>query len=85
MKYSDLHWKIFNFLVRRIVAVGFVAVGLILTLYGLPSLLPGGIVLVDGVPSDNLVLRWVAVILPLVLALFGIALFRAQPYVPSKE
>jgi hypothetical protein len=85
MKYSDHHWKAFNFLVRRIVALGFVAVGLILTLYGLPNLLPGGTILVDGISSDDLVLRWVSVLLPLVLALFGVALFRIQPYVPSKK
>ena len=36
MKYSSLHWKIFNLLVR-IVGGGFVAGGLILTIYAISS------------------------------------------------
>lgn len=85
MKYSDVHWKVFNLSVRRFIAIGFVVIGLVLTLFGIPSVLPGGTVLVNGVPSDDLVLRWIVLLLPLVVVLLDIALYRAQPYVPRKE
>ena len=85
MKYSEFHWKLFNFFARRIIAIGFIVVGLVLALYSIPYVLPGGTVLVDGVPSDDLIFRWFAVLFPLVIALLGAALYRVQPYVPPKE
>jgi hypothetical protein len=85
MKYSDLYWKIFNFSARRIVAIGFVLVGVVLAGYGVFGLLPGGTVQVNGVPSNDLVLRWAAVVLPLAVACFGVALYKAAPYVAKEE
>ncbi len=41
------------------------------------NILPGGTVLVDGIPSDDLVFRWVTFLLPLILVPFGVALFKA--------
>ena len=49
-----------------------------MTLVNFSMLLPGGKVMVDGVPSDDFVVRAAAVLLPLFVALLGIALFRAK-------
>lgn len=56
-----------------------------LAIYGIPNLLPGGTVHVDGIPSDDLVFRWVSVLLPLLVVVLGIALFKAAPFVPPKK
>ncbi|XLZ71019.1 hypothetical protein ABT364_03375 [Massilia sp. SR12] len=77
-----LYWRFFNFFVRRVVAIAFIIGGIVLTASGIPSILPGGTINVDGIPSDDLVFRWVAFLLPLVLAAFGVALYRAKPYIP---
>jgi hypothetical protein len=81
----SLYWRFFNFLVRRVVAVGFVVVGSILAVVNLPSLLPGGTIHVDGSPSSDIVLRVVAVLLPIVVAALGVALYRVAPFVPGNH
>jgi hypothetical protein len=81
----SLYWRIFNFFVRRVVAVGFVVVGLVIGAVNLSSLLPGGTINVDGSPSSDIVLRLVAVLLPIVVAAIGVALFRVAPFDPSKS
>jgi hypothetical protein len=83
MTISDLYWKFFNFIVRRVLAIGFIGVGLILAAYGLPNVLPGGTVLVNGIASDDLVFRWLSVLLPLIAVALGVALFKAAPFKPS--
>lgn len=85
MTYSNFHWKVLNFLVRRVVAIGFVTAGLVLVIYGLPNVLPGGTVLLNGVPTDDLVFRWVSILLPSLFIVFGIFLFKAAPFEPSKN
>ncbi len=52
---------------------------------GISNILPGGTVLVDGTPSDDLVFRWVTFLLPLLFVPIGIALFKVAPFVPSKK
>jgi hypothetical protein len=74
---------VFNFLVRRVIASGFMLVGSLIAISNVSDLLPGGTTLVNGVPSDDLVFRWVAVLLPALVALLGFALFRVQPYSPQ--
>jgi hypothetical protein len=85
MTYSEIHWKLFNFLTRRVMAVGFVVAGAVLAGFGVPNILPGGMVLVNGIPSDDLVFRWVSFLLPLIFVPFGIALFKVAPFVPPKN
>jgi hypothetical protein len=80
---SGAYWKVFNFCVRRIVAVLFVVGGLFGAATGIPVLFRGGTVPVNGVPSDDLGLRLAFVLLPALVALAGIALYRAPPYDPS--
>ncbi|MBC3873365.1 hypothetical protein [Undibacterium flavidum] len=85
MKYSEIHWKSFNFLTRRVMALSFIVGGAISTMYGIPSILPGGTILVEGVPSDDLVLRWTVVLLPSLVVVLGIALYRVAPSEPKKK
>jgi len=80
---SHTYWKLFNFSIRRVLSVLFVVGGLFGAATGVPVLFPGGSVPVNGVPSDDLVLRLAFVLLPLLVALIGIALYRAPPYDPS--
>jgi hypothetical protein len=76
------YWRVFNFLVRRVMAVVFAIGGFILACTSVPAMFPGGTINVDGVPSDDLVFRWVAVVLPMVVAALGVALFRVKPFLP---
>lgn len=81
----SLYWRIFNFLVRRVIAVGFVVVGSIVGVVNLPSLLPGGTINVDGLPSGDIVLRLATVLLPVIVAGFDIALYRVAPFIPGNR
>ena len=79
------YWRIFNFLVRRVVAVAFVVGGVAIAFASVHAVLPGGTINVDGVPSSDLVFRWSAVVLPLVMALLGVGLYRAKPFTPNSS
>jgi hypothetical protein len=81
----SLYWRVFNFLIRRVVAPGFVIVGTIVALGNLGSLLPGGTINVNGAPTDDIVFRAIGVFMPLLVAALGIALFRAPPFTPNKQ
>jgi hypothetical protein len=83
MKIHKLYWQFLNFLIRRIVAVGFVFGGIVLFVYGVPSILPGGIVQFNGQPTDDMVFRIFSALFPLVVVVLGIFLFRAKPYYPG--
>jgi len=80
--WRSLYWNFFNFLTRRVMALGFVGVGIILSVSALPNLLPGGTVQDNGVPSDDIVLRTFSVVFPLIVSLLGVLLFRAKPFYP---
>lgn len=79
----SVYWRFFNFLVRRVVASAFVVVGGIVAAADIPALLPGGTIPVNGVPTDDLVFRLASVGMPLLVAILGIALYRAKPFVPQ--
>ena len=79
----SLYWRIFNVLVRWVVAPGFILVGLVIAMFNAPALLPGGTIPVEGSPSTDLVMRIVSVALPLLVAALGVGLFRAQPFNPE--
>lgn len=85
MNYSETHWKIVDFFARRVLAVGFVVAGSILAIFGVQYILPGGTVLLNGIPSDDLVFRWASFLLPILMVACGIALFKVAPFVPPKK
>ena len=79
-----LYWRFFNFMVRRVVAVGFVVAGTILCLYFLPSLVdPKGTIPVNGVPESDVVYRLFAVLVSALVAGLGVLLYRARPWYPQ--
>ena len=77
-----IYWRTFNFFVRRVIAISSIFVGLVLAIIDTPALLPGGTINVDGVPISDLVFRILSVVLPLLVAIIGVALFRIKPYYP---
>lgn len=85
MTYSEVHWKLFNFFARRVLAISFVVGGSVMAVLAVSNILPGGTVLVDGIPSDDLVFRWASFLLPLLLVPFGVALFKVAPFLPPKK
>jgi hypothetical protein len=85
MSFLSLYWRVFNFLVRRVVAPGFTVGGLIIAVINVPALLPGGTFNVDGSPSTDIVMRLVSVAMPLLVSALGLALYRAQPFTPPEK
>lgn len=81
----SLYWRFFNFVVRRVVASAFVVGGCIVAAADTPALLPGGTIPVNGGPTDDLVFRLASVGMPLLVAIFGVALYRAKPFVPRGQ
>ncbi len=47
--------------------------------------MPDGTVNVEGAPSTDMVMRLVAVVLPLVVAGLGVLLFRVLPFNPEEN
>jgi hypothetical protein len=85
MEWRRLYFRAFNFLVRRVVAVGFVVIGSIVGLSGLPALLdPSAAVLWNGEPTTDLVIKAFGVVMPLVAAILGVLLFRAPAWYPAE-
>lgn len=83
MNIRKSYWQFFNFLVRRVIAVGFILGGAILFIYGLVNILPGGTVQFNGQSTDDLFLRFFSALFPLIVVMLGIFLFRANPFYPS--
>jgi len=83
MNIRILYWRLFNFLIRRVIAVGFMFGGAILFISGVPDILPGGTVQFNGQPTDDAVIRFFSVLFPLIVVVLGIFLFRVNPYCPS--
>jgi hypothetical protein len=85
MNVQRTYWRVFNFMVRRVVAVMFVIVGLIGALSSLPALFnPNGFIPVNGIPDRDIVYRIIAFALPAVMAVFGVLIYRAKPFEPPK-
>ena len=81
-----LYYRFVNFVVRRVVAVGLVVVGSLVALSGIPALVnPDGTVLVNGQPQGDLFYRIGGVLLPAIMVLLGVLLFRAAPFVPKER
>jgi hypothetical protein len=85
MKASAIYWRLFDFLVRRIVAISFIVGGLMVAGSSFSSLLPGGGILVNGQPNTDIVFRLLGVLAPLVVVIMGIALFRSRPFNPESH
>jgi hypothetical protein len=79
------YWRFFNFLVRRVLAAAFSIGGITLAYLNVEAIFPGGTINVDGVPSNDLVFRWIAFLLPLIIAVLGVALYRAKPFSPESS
>lgn len=71
----------FSFVARRIVGPTFAVGGTIVALSFIDALLPGGTVLVDGVPSSDIMDRAFVVLFPTAIALLGVVMYRAKPMV----
>jgi hypothetical protein len=76
---ANQYLAFFSFTARRIVAPLFVLGGGITAVVNIPALLPGRTVMVNGAPSDDLVLRAASVVFPLLVAALGVAMYRASP------
>lgn len=82
-RYERIHWRAFNFL-AKLTGWAFLIGGSLLGSYSLLSaFVAGNTVLVNGVPSSDIVNRTLAVVLPFVMALFGVLIVRAKPYFPK--
>jgi len=79
------YWRIFNFLVRRVVAMAFAVGGILIALDSVHAVLPGGTINFNGLPTSDLVLRWSAIVVPLVVTALGVALYRVKPFTPSNS
>jgi len=77
MTFSASYWKLFNFLVRRVVAAGFIIVGLIVSYFGVNDLIA------ENPRQTDHVVRWITVLMPLLVVALGVLLARTTPYVPS--
>lgn len=64
-------------------AVGFIFGGIVLFIYGVPNILPGETVQLNGQPTDDMVFRFFSALFPLIVMVLGIFLFRVKPYYPS--
>jgi hypothetical protein len=78
-----LYWRSFNFLTKRIMAPCFIIGGFVIFIYGVPNILPGGTVQLNGQPTDDMIIRLFSVLMPLIMSVSGVFLFRAKPYYPS--
>ena len=82
-RYERVHWRVFNSL-AKVTGWAFLIGGSLLGSYSLLSaFVTGNTVLVNGVPSSDIVNRTLAVVLPFIMALFGILIVRAKPYFPK--
>jgi hypothetical protein len=79
MSYTEWHSRFVSFLVRRVIAPGFIIIGSIVAIYDTRYLMPGATIPVNGVPSDDLIYRIVSVVVPLLVLGVGILLYRAPP------
>lgn len=61
----------------------FIFGGLALFISGVPNILPGGTVQLNGQPTDDLVFRLFSALFPLIATVLGFFLFRVKPYYPS--
>jgi hypothetical protein len=85
MNIQRTYWRVFNFMMRRVVAVMFVIVGTIGALSSLPALFnPDGSVPLNRIPDRDIVYRIIAFALPAVIAVFGVLIYRAKPFEPPK-
>jgi hypothetical protein len=71
--------RMFDFFARRVFALACIIVGTILSLNSIGTIFSGGAINMNGAPTDDIVLQGFAVLWPLVIAVLGVALYRAKP------
>jgi len=71
---------LFSVIVRRIVAPMFFVGGIVVGGYNIVRLVTTGSVLVEGKPTDDWFFVAVSILLPAVVAILGLLLFRAKPH-----
>lgn len=80
-KQSNLRREaLFSVLVRRVVGPCFFAGGIIIAGYSIFALATGGTVSVDGQPTNDWVFVAISILLPAIVAILGLFLFRAEPH-----
>ena len=78
---SDLRQEaLFSVIVRKIVGPAFLVGGVVLSAYGVFRLATTGTVLVENQPTDDWLYIAVTILLPVVIAILGILLSRADPH-----
>ena len=80
-----MYLRFFNIFVRRVVAITWIVIGLIITCANLPLLLPGATIEIDGARTDDLVYRACAVLIPFLGVVAGVLFFRSKPYRPQEQ
>lgn len=77
-----LFWKIFN-VCARVIGVMFVVIGGGVSVWGVSLLLqPNSTIALNGVSTNDFVLKIIVVVVPLLLVLLGTLLIRAPCYKP---
>ncbi len=77
--------QVLDFVGRRVISVIFAIGGTILAVVNLRFLLPGATMEFDGKPTDDIVLRTVAFVFPLVIAVLGVLMYRVPPRSPKPD
>jgi hypothetical protein len=85
MKLLDWYERLLNAGIRRFVAAAFIGVGGLIALLNLRFLVPGATIELNGEPTSDILTRLVSVILPALIALFGVYLFRLNKLPFSRE
>jgi len=71
---------LFSVLVRRIIGPCFFAGSIVIGGYSVVALVTDGTVLVDGQPTNDWVFLAISILLPAIIAILGLLLFRAKPH-----
>ena len=80
---DDFGSKGLDRIITRAVSVGFAGIGGLLGLANLRYLFPGATMMWNGKPTDDLLLRVIACVLPFVMSVLGVLMYRAHP--PRKD
>jgi hypothetical protein len=78
MNLLDWYERILSVVVRRFIALAFIGVGGLISLLNLWFVVPGATIELHGEPTSDIVTRIFSVILPALVAAFGVFLFRLE-------
>jgi hypothetical protein len=84
-KLTELHAAVFNF-GARITGVALIVVGSVFSFWALRLVLDAeSTMMVNGVPENDPVMKWVLLLLFLLLTVLGVFLLFARPYRPWSD